>query len=125
MATVLLIEDNSTNLQLMAYLLRSFGHEVLEATDGGTGVALARKMPDLILCDIQMPGMDGFEVARILKGDAALARLPLVAVTALAMVGDEERIRSSGFDGYLSKPIEPQGFLAALAPFLRKNCGNT
>jgi CheY-like chemotaxis protein len=119
MAQILLIEDNPTNLQLMAYLLRSLGHEVWEATNGTEGIALARNRPDLILSDIQMPGVDGFEVARLVKSDPDLADLPLVAVTALAMVGDEERIRSVGFDGYISKPIEPQTFVSDLAAFLK------
>ena len=114
-----MIEDNPTNLQLMAYLLCACGHEVLEAHEGPEGLQKAKiEGPDLILLDIHMPQMDGFEVARRLRGDPHCSRIPLVAVTALAMVGDRERILSSGFNGYIAKPIEAELFLAQVEQFI-------
>jgi two-component system cell cycle response regulator len=119
MARILVIEDHAINLELMCYLLRAWGHEVLTATDGDAGLAAARtQAPDLVVCDIQMPGIDGYGVARALKAEPATAALPLVAVTAYAMVGDQERALQAGFDAHFPKPIEPAAFMAALAPFL-------
>ncbi len=119
MARILVIEDNPINLELMSYLLRAWGHEVLQATDGIAGLAAARHdSPDLIICDIQMPGLDGYEVARQLQSDPALRDVPALAVTALAMVGDRERALQAGFDGHIAKPIEPEAFMAVLAGFL-------
>ena len=119
-ARILVIEDNPTNLELMDYLLKSSGHEVLAALDGAVGLALAQaKTPDLIICDIQLPEMDGFEVARRLKSDDRLRSIPLVAVTAYAMVGDRERMLAAGFDHYASKPIDPQVFVAQMEALLR------
>jgi CheY-like chemotaxis protein len=119
MARVLVIEDNSASLDLMVYLLKGFGHTPLSARDGWEGIAVARREhPDLILCDIQLPGADGVEVCRQLKQDPALRDIPMVAVTAFAMVGDREKLLAHGFDGYLSKPINPQTFIADIAPYL-------
>ena len=116
---VLIIEDNAVNRELMDYLLRKFGFETLGAVHGGVGFDVARReRPDLILCDIQMPGMDGFEFARLAGADEALRDVPLVAVTAYAMVGDRDRILSMGFDGYISKPIEPVEFVRVVTSFL-------
>jgi two-component system cell cycle response regulator len=120
MARVLLIEDNPANLELMAYLLRAFGHEALEASGGHAGVDRARREPcDLILCDIQLPDVDGYEVARLIKADVALRRVPLVAITAFAMVGDRDRALAAGFDGYITKPLVPETFVAQVETFLR------
>jgi len=119
MARILVIEDNPTNLELMSYLLTAWGHEVLTATDGAAGLAAVRaQRPDLVVCDIQMPGMDGYAVARALKADAATATLPLIAVTAYAMLGDQEKALQAGFDAHFPKPIEPTAFMASIAPFL-------
>jgi two-component system, cell cycle response regulator len=119
-ARILVIEDNPGNLELMTYLLNAFGHSTLTAGDGDQGIAAARReRPDLILCDIQLPGADGYAVARELKGDALLKHTPIVAVTALAMVGDREKGMAAGFDGYIFKPIDPQGFVAQVDSFLR------
>jgi len=119
MARVLIIEDNPDNLELMRYLLESFGHQALSACDGESGIAAAaRERPDLIVCDMHLPEADGYEVARRLKGDAVLRRIPLVAVTALAMVGDRDKVMRTGFDSYISKPIDPQRFVADLEAFL-------
>jgi CheY-like chemotaxis protein len=119
MAKILVIEDNPTNLQLMVYLLEAFGHTPLEATDGEAGLELVRREKlDLVLCDIHLPGMDGFGVARQLKSHPALSMIPLVAVTALAMVGDRDRIISAGFNGYITKPIAPETFIGQVEAFL-------
>lgn len=120
MARILVVEDNPINLELMTYLLRAWGHEVAQASDGQSGLDAARSdRPDLIVCDIQMPGLDGYELVRRLKADVELQRVPALAVTALAMVGDRERAMQAGFDGHIAKPIEPEAFMAALAPFLQ------
>jgi two-component system cell cycle response regulator len=119
MAHVLVIEDNSANLDLMTYLLRAFGHTPASAADGAEGIAAARSAPpELIVCDVQLPGIDGFAVARTLKADPSLHTIPLVAVTALAMVGDRDQILAAGFDGYLAKPIVPETFVTQLEAFL-------
>jgi two-component system cell cycle response regulator len=118
-ARILIIEDNPANLDLMGYLLRCSGHEVLVATDGQVGLELAQlEVPELIICDIQMPRMNGFEVALRLKSDDRLRHVPLVAITAFAMVGDRERVLLGGFDGYLAKPIDPEAFVAQIEAFL-------
>lgn len=119
MARILVIEDNPINLELMTYLLRAWGHEAISATDGQAGLDAARAdPPDLVVCDIQMPGLDGYEVARALKADAAMAGVPLLAVTAFAMVGDHDRAIRAGFDGHFAKPIDPAQFMTELARFL-------
>jgi two-component system cell cycle response regulator len=119
MARILIIEDNPENMQLMVYLLTAFGHTVLETTTGEPGLTLARtEAPDLILCDLHMPGMDGYEVAQRLKLDLKLAAVPLVAVTAYAMVGDREKVLTAGFNGYISKPINPESFVGEIEMFL-------
>lgn len=119
MPRVLVIEDNPASLDLMVYLLKAFGHEVLTARDGLEGIETARReQPDLILCDIQLPGADGITVCQELKTDRGLKQVPIIAVTAYAMVGDREKLLAHGFDGYLSKPIQPQSFLEQLRPYL-------
>ena len=119
MARVLVIEDNPASLDLTVYLLKAFGHTPLSARDGLEGIEVARReRPDLILCDIQLPGANGVEVCRALKQDPALQQIPLVAITAYAMVGDREKMLSEGFNGYLSKPINPETFIADMAPYL-------
>src|SRR5690349_3218725 len=100
MARILVIEDNPVNLELVTYLLHSWGHETRTARHGEAGLELARnERPDAVICDIQMPvGMDGYAVARAMKGDATLRDVPLVALTAYAMVGDHDRSIDAGFD---------------------------
>jgi len=120
MARILVIEDNPDNLELITYLLEAYGHTVLQAGDGERGIeAVHREEPNLILCDIHLPGTDGYDVARRLKSGAAGLDVPLIAVTALAMVGDREKILAAGFDGYITKPIHPQMFVAEVDAFLR------
>jgi CheY-like chemotaxis protein len=118
-ARILLIEDNVDNLDLMSYLLTAFGHTVSTAEDGESGIATARATrPDLVACDIHLPGVDGYGVAKALKSDPAFANVPVVAVTALAMVGDREKILAAGFDGYITKPIDPQLVVTEIDAFL-------
>lgn len=119
MARILIIEDNPANIELMSFLLGAYGHTPLSAPDGARGVAAARsERPDLIACDVNLPGMDGFAVLAALKADPAMAATPVLAVTALAMAGDREKVLAAGFDGYISKPIEPESFVAELEAFL-------
>ncbi len=121
MANILIIEDNATNMTLATFLLQSAGHVVLSATDAETGLTLARdKRPDLILMDIQLPGMDGLQATALLKQDEATRAIPVVALTALAMKGDEERIRAAGCDGYIAKPMRYQDFLTTIAAQLAR-----
>ena len=118
-ARILIIEDNPTNMELMVYLLRAFGYEPLSAYDGEEGVAAARReLPDLIICDVHLPKLDGYGVVAALKGDPAVRAIPALAVTALAMVGDREKLLAAGFDGYIGKPIEPDTFVTQIASFL-------
>jgi two-component system cell cycle response regulator DivK len=115
-AKILIVEDNPANMTLAVFLLQSAGHTVVTATDAETGLALARdELPNLILMDIQLPGMDGLEAAAVLKRDETTRAIPVIALTALAMKGDEERIRGAGCDGYIAKPMRYQEFLAAVA----------
>ncbi len=118
--SVLLIDDNRVNLEMMSYLLSAFGSIVRVAHSGAQGLAMANQAsPDLIICDVLMPGIDGYEVARQLGAHPVLAAIPLVAVTALAMVDDRNKILECGFDGYISKPIDPETFVSEVATFLQ------
>jgi len=118
-ARILIIEDNATNMELMVYLLRAFGYTPLAAYDGEEGVRMARsELPDLIICDVHLPKLDGYGVVAELKKDPLLRKIPALAVTALAMVGDRERLLEAGFNGYIGKPIEPDLFVAELESFL-------
>src|SRR3990170_2183554 len=103
-------------MSLAVFLLRSAGHVVLSAMDAEAGLAMARdEQPDLILMDIQLPGMDGLQATSLLKQAASTRRIPVIALTALAMKGDEERIRAAGCDGYIAKPMRYQEFLSTIA----------
>lgn len=116
---ILVIEDNPINMELITYLLQAFNYAVFKASDGEEGIELARReMIDLIICDVQLPKVDGYEVAHRLKEHPALHKIPLVAVTALAMVGDREKVLAVGFDGYISKPIIPELFVSQIAGYL-------
>ena len=119
MARILVIEDNPANMTLATFLLESAGYTVLSATDAETGLTLARdEHPNLILMDIQLPGMDGLEATALLKRDDATRAIPVIALTALAMKGDEERIRAAGCDGYIAKPLAYVDFLTVIAAHL-------
>ena len=121
MGKVLVVEDNPANMTLAKFLLQSAGHSVLSATDAETGIALARgEQPDLVLMDIQLPGMDGLHATALLKDDEATRGIPVIALTALAMKGDEDRIRAAGCDGYIAKPLAYKQFLATIADHLAK-----
>jgi two-component system cell cycle response regulator DivK len=118
---VLVVEDNPANMTLATFLLKSAGHTVLSATDAESGLTLARSdQPDLILMDIQLPGMDGLQATALLKADEATRAIPVIALTALAMKGDEERIRAAGCDGYIAKPLAYREFLATISILLVK-----
>jgi two-component system, cell cycle response regulator DivK len=121
MARVLVVEDNPANMTLATFLLQSAGHTVLSARDAETGLALARvEQPDLILMDIQLPGMDGLEATALLKRDPSTRAIPVIALTALAMKGDEQRILAAGCDGYIAKPLAYKDFLATISARLSK-----
>lgn len=118
-ATVLVIEDNEQNLYLVRFLLERSGLRVLAAADGPRGIEEAvRSLPDLVLLDIQLPGMDGYAVARELRRVPALSAVPIVAVTSYAMVGDRERCLEAGCTGYIEKPINPDTFLEDVVRYL-------
>ncbi len=124
-ARILLIEDNPQNRYLTRYLLERRGHEVFHAETGVEGLeAAARLRPDLILLDIQLPGMDGHAVASALKSDAQLRCIPVVAVTSYAMFGDREKCLAAGAEGYIEKPINPESFGVEIEQFLRAPQGS-
>ena len=120
-ARILYIEDNEQSLYLVTFLLKADGYEVLQARDGIEGVeAAGRQRPDLILLDIQLPGMDGYAVARRLRDNPDLAKTPIVALTSFAMAGDREKALASGCTGYIEKPINPDTFLVEIGQYLTK-----
>lgn len=109
---ILVVDDNLSNLEFLEAVLQVQGYEVFRATDGLAALeAVRRRRPDLVLLDIRIPGMEGRELARRLKADPATRHIPLVAVTAHALLGEREKILAAGCDGYISKPINVQGFL--------------
>lgn len=117
---VLVIEDNTENMELMVYLMQSAGYEVLTATDGAAGLeSAARELPDLVLCDVRMPVLDGFEVARRFKSDENLRSIPLVAVTASVSGIDRDQALTAGFDDFVAKPIDPESFLRQVRTYLQ------
>lgn len=121
MALVLVAEDNEVNLALMQYLLQAWGHQVQVARDGREALAVLRAgpLPDIVVCDVEMPHVDGPAFVQALRADAALAALPVLAVTSNAMAGDRDRLLAAGFDDYASKPIDPQHFVPWLEAHLR------
>jgi len=117
--TILIVEDNELNMKLFNDLLERSGHKTLRAKTGVEGVALAREHhPDLILMDIQLPEVSGLEVTKWIKDDPTLRSIPVIAITAFAMKGDEEKIRQGGCEAYLSKPISVTKFLETVNSFL-------
>ena len=121
MAKILVVEDNLANMKLAHLLLSSAGHTVMSAVDAETGLTLARTTtPDLILMDIQLPGMDGLAATALLKRDPATAAIPVIALTALAMKDDEEKSRLAGCDAYIAKPLRYQELYAAIDTLLSK-----
>ena len=118
---VLIVEDNELNMKLFHDLLDSQGYEILQTREGMQAMAMARQhMPDLILMDIQLPEISGLEVTKWLKDDEELAHIPIIAVTAFAMKGDEERIRQGGCEAYISKPISVMHFLETVRKHLHQ-----
>jgi CheY-like chemotaxis protein len=116
---VLIVEDNPRNLKLVRDVLAYAGYRTLEATTGEDGVALARtELPDVVLMDVQLPGMDGLEALARLRGEPGTAGIPVMAVTAFAMEEDRRRLRSAGFDGYLEKPIDVRALPGEVAAIL-------
>lgn len=121
MASILVIEDNPANMKLAALLLRNAGHRVLGATNAEAGLLLARAdAPDLILMDIQLPGMDGLAATALLKQDPLTVDIPVIALTAMAMKADQEKSRLAGCDAYISKPLRYQELYAAIDRLLAK-----
>ena len=118
-AVILIIEDNPTSRELAAYLLGKRGHSVLAAADGAEGLRVLREQPvDLVLCDLQMPRVNGYELVQQVRADAKLRGLAVLAVTALSMPGDRNKALDAGFDGYFSKPIDPTIFVGQIEAFL-------
>jgi two-component system cell cycle response regulator DivK len=118
---VLIVEDDPKNLKLIRDLLQIRGYTTLEATDGKQGVDMARaKMPDLILMDIQMPVMDGFEAISILKADPVTKSIPIIALTAFAMQGDREKCIEAGCNDYITKPLDTRAFVTKVKEYLEK-----
>ncbi len=117
--TILIVEDNELNMKLFNDLLQAHGYNTLQAKDGRVVVDLTRKnRPDLILMDIQLPEISGLEITKMLKADDDLRSIPVVAITAFAMKGDEQKIRNGGCDGYIAKPISVASFLQTVSRFL-------
>jgi two-component system cell cycle response regulator DivK len=116
---ILLVEDQEDNRRIMRDLLSASGYELIEANDGEQGLALAEsEVPDLVLMDIQLPGLDGYEVTRRIKANAALRHIPIIAVTSYALSGDDQKAFASGCDGYVTKPFSPRQLLAKIREFL-------
>src|SRR5579884_2176642 len=118
---VLIVEDNPLNMKLFSAMVMAQGYDVLQATDGTDGLKIAqRQHPDLIIMDIQLPGISGLEVTTTLKDEGNTSAIPIIATTAFALRGDEERIRASGCDGYMAKPIAISDFLALVETLLTR-----
>ncbi len=116
---ILIVEDNDLNMKLFNDLLQAHGYTTLQTKDGREALRIAAEaQPDLILMDIQLPEVSGLEITRMLKADPALKAIPVIAVTAFAMKGDEEKIREGGCEGYIAKPISVAGFLQTVSRFL-------
>ena len=116
---VLVVEDHEDNRRIVRDLLTHAGFELLEATTGDESIAMAeRERPDLILMDIQLPGVDGYEATRRIKANPALARVPIIVVTSYALSGDEDKAMAAGADGYVSKPFSPRALLAKVRALL-------
>ena len=117
--TILIVEDNELNMKLFNDLLQAHGYNTLQARDGRLVLEIARRnRPDLILMDIQLPEISGLEITKMFKADDDLCAIPVIAVTAFAMKGDEQKIRNGGCDGYIAKPISVASFLQTVSRFL-------
>jgi CheY-like chemotaxis protein len=119
-ARILIAEDNEANLALVEYLLRAAGHRTVAATDGLEAVRLVREIrPDLVICDLQMPEVDGYSVLAQLREDPTLQEMPVIALTAFSRRIDRTTVLVAGFDGYLSKPIDPEEFIKQVEEYLK------
>jgi len=119
MKRILVIEDNETNMYLIGFILRKNGHEVIEARTGEEGVELAvKEKPDLVLMDIQLPGIDGLEATRRIRKSEADKKVPIVALTSYAMTGDREKSLAASCTGYIEKPINPDTFMGEIEKYL-------
>ncbi len=119
MKKVLVVEDNEDNLLLFRFMLEETGYEVIEARDGAEGVALAlQEKPDLIVMDIQLPDIDGLEATKRIRASEADSDIPIIALTSFAMAGDREKALAAGCNGYITKPINPETFIAELEKYL-------
>jgi two-component system, cell cycle response regulator DivK len=119
MKRILVVEDTEDNRQILRDLLVASGYDLVEAVDGAAGIAMAAsEKPDLILMDIQLPVLDGYEATRRIKADPALAHIPIIAVTSYALAGDEEKTRAAGCDGYIAKPFSPRQLLGKVREFI-------
>jgi len=119
MKRILVIEDNETNMYLIGYILRKNGYEVIEARSGEEGIGLSiTENPDLILMDIQLPGIDGLEATRKIRESKAGGEIPIIALTSYAMTGDRERALKAGCTGYIEKPINPDTFIDEIKKYL-------
>ena len=124
MSKILIVEDNEKNMYLMSYILKAKGYETIQATTGEQGVELAAKeKPDLIIMDIQLPGIDGLETTKRIRASGAYGNVPIIAVTSYAMTGDRERALEAGCTGYIEKPINPDTVLGEIEKYLlNKGC---
>lgn len=119
MTKILVIENNKPNMDLITYLFKHFGYESICASDGEEGIQKAKEcLPDLIISEIDLPKINGYQLAKVLKNDPELKKIPLIAVTAYAMAGDRNKIRSAGFDAYIPKPINPNQFIIQIEDVL-------
>ncbi|GAG17413.1 Polar-differentiation response regulator DivK [subsurface metagenome] len=119
MKRILVIEDNETNMYLIGFILRKNGHEVIEARTGEKGLELAIKdKPDLVLMDIQLPGIDGLETTRRIRESEADSEVPVIALTSYAMTGDRDKSLAAGCTGYIEKPINPDTFMSEIEKYL-------
>jgi two-component system cell cycle response regulator DivK len=118
---ILMVEDTEDNRQIIRDLMESVGYDLIEAEDGAAAVAMATEhRPDLILMDIQLPVMDGYEASRRIKANPELRHIPIIAVTSYALSGDETKTKAAGCDGYLAKPFSPRQLLAKMNEFLER-----
>ncbi len=121
MTKVLVVEDNEQNRYLISFLLKGDGFEVIEAFTGEDGVEMAiREQPDVVLMDIQLPGIDGYETTRRIRASPGGEKVPIIALTSYAMTGDRERSLAAGCTGYVEKPINPDTIIGEIRTFLRK-----
>jgi len=120
MKKILIVEDNEKNMYLISFILKKNSYEVIEATNGEEGVELAiKERPDLILMDIQLPGIDGLEAIKRIRASKADGEIPIIALTSYAMTGDKEKALAAGFTGYIEKPIVPETFIAEIEKYIK------